>query len=179
MKVFYKIFVKLLYKVRFIKSSLIKKAESLHYIEQIHKSGGEVGDNFEVGKDVVISGLSKIKIGKNVKIGSGCFIRGDGGLNIGDNVVISRNVVIYTNSHNYLGVQLPFDTTYINSPVAIGDNVWIGMNVTISPGSNIGEGVIIALGSRVWGEIEPLCIVGSPKPNVLKKRDEKHYAERK
>jgi acetyltransferase-like isoleucine patch superfamily enzyme len=96
-------------------------------------------------------------------------------LTIGDHVIISINLVLYTNSHNYQGNCLPFDKSHINSSVVIESNVWIGMNVTISPGTHIGEGAIIGLGTRLFGKIPKLAIVGSQPPKIIKSRDKVHY----
>ena len=49
------------------------------------------------------------------------------------------------------------------------------MNVTISPGTYIGEGSIIGLGSSVFGEIPKLAIIGSGSPKIIKYRDKNHY----
>ena len=108
-------------------------------------------------------------------IGSGSFIRGEGGLIIEDNVIISRNAVIYSTSHNYNGSLLPFDHTLRNNQVKIGKNSWIGMNVTISPGTIIGKGCIIALGTRVYGKIVDYAIVGSNEPTILGFRNVSKY----
>jgi maltose O-acetyltransferase len=48
-------------------------------------------------------------------------------------------------------------------PVTIGDNVWIGGNVTILPGVNIGDNVTIGAGSVVTHDIPSNVIaVGNP-----------------
>lgn len=48
-------------------------------------------------------------------------------------------------------------------PVTIGDDCWIGGNVTILPGVNIGEGCTIGAGSVVTRDIPPFSVaVGSP-----------------
>lgn len=70
---------------------------------------------------------------------------------------------------------MPFDESFLKRPVIIEDNVWIGMNVTISPGTKIGEGAIIGLGSSVFGTVPKLAIIGQNKPLIIKYRDEKHY----
>ena len=51
--------------------------------------------------------------------------------------------------------QLPF-----KGDTVIGNDVWIGQNVTIMPGLNIGDGSIIAANSTVTKNIEPYAIVG-------------------
>lgn len=138
------------------------------------KNNKIVNNDVKLGHNVMISGHNKLNIGKNVHIGTNSFIRADGGLIIGNNVFISRNVVIYTTSHNYNGKRLPFDDTNIEKKVIIEDNVWIGMNVTISPGTIIGEGSIIALGSRIYGKIAPGSIVGDGSQQIGT-RDMQHY----
>lgn len=169
----------LIYRVYLKLNQWLKKRAKRYDLELIRKNlkdqGGEIGENFQLGNDVVISGFDRLKIGNNVSLGTGGFIRADGGLTIGNSVVISRNVVIYTTSHNYEGNKLPFDNTNIHSSVTIEDNVWIGMNVTISPGTVIREGAIIGLGTTVWGEIQKGEIVGSVKPKVIKVRNKEHY----
>lgn len=143
-------------------------------ISSILRSGGIVGKQVKFGRDVVISNTSSIKIGNNVHIGTKSFIRAGGGLTIGNNVIISRNIVLYTVNHNYKGELLPFDSTSIGKPVIIEDNVWIGMNVTIAPGTIIREGAIIGVGSSVYGEIPTRAIVGS-NGNIISYRDENKY----
>jgi len=49
------------------------------------------------------------------------------------------------------------------------------MNVSIAPGTSIGEGAIIGMGTIVSQEIPPLAIVGSPPFRIIKYRDKNHY----
>ncbi len=57
----------------------------------------------------------------------------------------------------------------------IGNDVWIGQNVTIMPGVKIGDGAIIAANSTVTKNIEPYAIYGGNPAKFIKKRfsDEK------
>jgi len=152
-----------------------KKYNNLYQYYRFNKSNGSIGEDVNFGMNLKISGYNNITIGDNVQIGSGCFIRGEGKLVIEDNVIISRNVIIYTNSHNYEGKYLPFDDISVCSPVYIKKNSWIGMDVTISPGTVINEGAIIGLGTRVYGNVPALSIVGTSKLNIIKKRNKNHY----
>ncbi len=116
-----------------------------------------------------------LALGKNVHIMPGCFLNARGGITIGDNTHLARRVTIYSYSHNYNGVALPYDDTAIEKPVAIGRNCWIGMNVNIIPGITIGEGAIIQLGATVAEDVPALAIYGASRGHVIKYRDEKHY----
>lgn len=61
--------------------------------------------------------------------------------------------------------QLPF-----KGDTVIGNDVWIGQNVTIMPGVKIGDGAIIATNSTVTKDVEPYAIVGGNPAKIIKKR---------
>lgn len=116
-----------------------------------------------------------LEIGQNVGINAGAYWVCDGGLKIGDNCRFGRNVTIYTRNHNYRGSALPYDETNVMRPVKIGDNVWVGINVTILPGAEIRDGAIIGAGCVIAGVVDKHEIRVAPKAEVLKSRDVAHY----
>ncbi|MEK4510442.1 Vat family streptogramin A O-acetyltransferase [Paenibacillus anaericanus] len=61
--------------------------------------------------------------------------------------------------------QLPF-----KGDTVIGNDVWLGQNVTIMPGAVMGDGAIVASNSTVVKDIEPYTIVGGNPAKVIKKR---------
>lgn len=54
--------------------------------------------------------------------------------------------------------------------VTIGNDVWIGTNVTILPGVNIENGAIIAAGAVVNKDVPAYSIVGGVPAKVIKYR---------
>lgn len=75
--------------------------------------------------------------------------------------------MFYKCNHNWHSKDyIPYDNKEILRPVKIGDCVWIGCNVTIAPGANIGDGVIISSGACVFGEI-PQCAIVRGNPAVI------------
>ena len=54
--------------------------------------------------------------------------------------------------------------------VYIGNDVWIGYNVTLIGGIQIGDGAIIAAGAVVTKDVEPYTIVGGVPAKPIKKR---------
>lgn len=115
---------------------------------------------------------SKIYVNENATLilGSGyinsnfnlsCFEK----IEIGNNVAISENVCIRdSDNHTIINSTKP-----MTQPIKIGDDVWVGMNVTILKGVNIGNGVIIAAGSVVNKDIPDNCMVGGVPAMVIKK----------
>lgn len=61
-------------------------------------------------------------------------------------------------------------TSFSKGDIVVGDDVWIGVNVTILSGVKIGQGAIIAAGSVVTKDVEPYSIYGGVPARLIKKR---------
>lgn len=133
------------------------------------------GDQVYFHGAVTIIAPTNVVMQDNVHIGNNSYLDARGGITIGKNTHISRNFVVHSSSHDYLGSCLPYDDIYHLKPVTIGRNVWIGTNVLIIPGVTIGDGAIIAAGAVVSKSVRPLAIVGNQPPRVLKYREQEHY----
>ena len=103
-----------------------------------------------------------IEIGNNFYTNHNCVILDCAKVTFGDNVFIGPNCGFYTAIH-------PIDTEERNSgiesakPISIGNNVWIGGNVTVLPGVAIGDNTVIGAGSVVTKNIPPNVVaVGNP-----------------
>lgn len=57
-----------------------------------------------------------------------------------------------------------------NRPVVIGNDVWIGRDVTLMSGITVGDGAIIAANSHVTKSVPPYAIVGGNPSQLLKMR---------
>lgn len=106
-----------------------------------------------------------IAIGEGTFINMGCSFQDWGGISIGDNCLIGHNCTICTVNHLKDPNQRGSMTC---SPVAIGNKVWVGANVTILPGVSIGDGAIIAAGAVVTKDVAPNTIVGGVPAKLIK-----------
>jgi acetyltransferase-like isoleucine patch superfamily enzyme len=101
--------------------------------------------------------------GTVVKIGnhggfSGTVIGAYAGITIGKNVKCGANTLITDGNWH------PEDPRSGEPrPVAIGDNVWLGVGVMVLKGAKIGENSVIGAGSVVTGEI-PANVVAAGNP---------------
>ncbi len=82
---------------------------------------------------------------------------------IGKNVSIAPNVtcIVMSSANNGDRInQLPYVRNVLtkSGTIMIGDEVWIGANVTILPGVHVGECSVIGAGSVVTKDIEPYSI---------------------
>ena len=104
--------------------------------------------------------LGDVSVGNNVWIGPYTILDGSGGLVIGNNCDICAGVHIYTHSTVNRVIS---NKEMEKEPVQIGNNVYIGPNVVISMGCNIGDNVIIGANSFVNKDIPPYSkVFGNP-----------------
>ena len=130
------------------------------------------------GVDLRVNGPSSATahtyLGNHVNF-NGMRIFGYGNVHIGDYFHSGTNCQIITHTHNYEGEEIPYDSTYVNKDVNIGQCVWLGNNVIILGGVVIGEGAIIQAGSVVCKDIPAYAIAGGHPAVVFKYRDIEHY----
>lgn len=136
------------------------------------------GMNVRIMDGFYFSNPEAVAFGDNVYIGRNFYMSGEGKLTIGNNVIISDKCCIMTSQHDYKDADaLPYGTRYVHKPVSIRENVWVGMNASILPGVEIGEGAIIGFGAVVRKDIPPMSIaIGNPAV-IVSKRDEAKYRE--
>jgi acetyltransferase-like isoleucine patch superfamily enzyme len=150
--------------------SLVKPSLNNYNIKSQFKNS-IVGKNTQIfGSGTLFNG-ENLKIGNYSRIGENFFLHAQGKITIGNNTIISRNVTIYSATHNFKSQFVyPYDKDYILKPVVIGNSVWIGMNVCILPGVTIGDGAIIAMGSIITKDVNSGDIVGSSSQRILGNR---------
>ena len=112
--------------------------------------------------------------GKHISVGKRFFanfnftVLDEALVTIGDDCFVGPNVGIYTACHSTDPVERNARKEWA-LPVTIGNNVWIGGNVTILAGVTIGDNVTIGAGSVVSRDIPSNSVaVGNPC-RVIKK----------
>ncbi|WP_298525601.1 sugar O-acetyltransferase [uncultured Methanobrevibacter sp.] len=122
--------------------------------------GERVSDDFRLFPPFTTDFGKNIHLGKNVFINSGCRFQDQGGIYIGDNVLIGHNVVLATLNHEENPKKRG---NLIPAPIRIGNDVWIGSNVTVLAGVSIGDGSIVAAGAVVTKDVaENTIVAGVP-----------------
>lgn len=92
--------------------------------------------------------FGNVKVGKNTWIGPFTILDGSGGLEIGNNCSISAGVQIYSHDSVQWAISGGVEK-YEYAPTKIGNNCYIGPNVIISRGVEVGDGSIIGANSFV------------------------------
>ena len=135
-----------------------------------------------VGANTTVLPMFNCDYGKNIHVGENFLVNYNvtildiAPVWIGDYVMIGPNTLITTVGHplsplgrrKHLGVA---------KPVRIGNDVWVGWNVTILPGVTIGNNVVIAAGAVVSKDVPDNCAVGGVPAKVLRELENDVPAE--
>lgn len=138
------------------------------------------------GNEIVGKVSADVTVFVNIKFGKHSFIHNGGTLysntEVGNYCVIATNAFLGASLHptNWLSVHnfqygantpLKNPKPFIQSKhTTIGNDVWIGANVVVTTGVNIGDGAIIAAGAVVTKDVPPYAIVGGVPAKIIKYR---------
>lgn len=157
---------------------------SLYYLVKYRamvsfKSEVELSPLLKLGKRVTIASFCKFKatdgpltVGYKTGFATGCFVTSaEKGIHIGDHCIFGPNVSISAANYNYDRLDIPYQEQGTASRgINVGNNVWVGSNVTILDGSSIGDNTIVVANSMVNRHFPANCIVqGNPAKIVLKR----------
>jgi len=111
----------------------------------------------KLGSKVIIKPSVKIKypwqltLGSNVWIGERVWIDNVAEVSIGNNVCVSQKVMMESGNHNFQTDT--FDL--LLHPININDNVWIGCDCLILPGTTIQSGSVYFGGKTINNKTTP------------------------
>lgn len=145
-----------------VRCAAFNQADPLDYEAQEKALNALLGSH---GRDLSIQQGFQCDNGQNIHVGDhflanyNVIILDIARVQIGDNCMIGPNTLITTVGHplDRMGRR---ERIGISSPVSVGNDVWIGGNVTILPGVHIGDNVVIAAGAVVTKDIPDNCVVG-------------------
>lgn len=151
-----------------------------------------VGNDLQVGPNVVLKHPETMEFGDSVFIGAQAMIQGrfDGVCKIGNHVWIgpqayfdARELVledyvgwgpgakVLGSSHTGEPMDVPIiSTSLIIKPVVVGQGADIGMNASILPGVHIGANSIVGAGAVVTQDVPEYAIVAGVPARFLRSR---------
>lgn len=123
-------------------------------------------------------GEGRIEFGERCHIGDYVRITCSNSVKIGKDCLFASKILITDSSHGtYSGRpgtnpnMPPNDRPLVYSSTSIGDNVWLGENVVVLGGANIGNGCVIGANSTVTRSIPDNCIAAGSPAKLLKRYD--------
>lgn len=138
----------LLYDYNLLRPTQVEQKQQL-----LKKMFFEIGDGCTIETPLHANwGCHNVHFGKGIYCNSHLTLVDDGHIYIGDHTMIAPNVVIATAGHPILPILREHNYVYCQD-VHIGNNVWLGANVTVLPGVTIGDNTVIGAGSVVDKDI--------------------------
>jgi acetyltransferase-like isoleucine patch superfamily enzyme len=153
--------------IQFLKKQLLKRKGVI-----IYNNCTFAGVDF-LGKATIepycrLNGDPKIIIGNNFYMNAGCHILGE--IIFGDDVLIGPKTVIWGRDHGIAKNELIRKQNHNKKKIIVGNDVWIGANVTILKGVSIGNGAVIGAGSVVTKDVPEYAIAAGNPARVVKYR---------
>lgn len=127
---------------------------------------------------IIFSGINRIEFGNFCSVAPGCVIYEIN--HVGDRCTsynIFRNLIhAESRQDNIWRGSMHLDMVS-KGPITVGNDVWIGSQVCIVSGVNIGDGAIVGANSTVTKDVEPYSIVAGNPAKFIKYRFPKEIIE--
>ncbi|MDA0328586.1 MAG: acyltransferase [Gemmatimonadetes bacterium] len=158
--------------------------------------GMAMGPRARLSPGLIVMGPENVRTGEGFGCMQHCFIAADGDgsivvgngvrfnervhlnasiaghIEIGDNVLVGPGVVLRATNHRFRRVDIPIrEQGHEPGTIVIGDDVWLGANVTVVSGVKVGRGAIVAAGAVVTRDVDPLSIVGGVPARAIGSRE--------
>lgn len=129
------------------------------------------GCSFRTGVYIHITDNGKIVMGENCFFNRYCSICSKAMISIGNHSIFGENVKIYDSNHKFGDINKPIsEQGYLTEPIKIGNNCWVGSNVTILKGVTIGNNVIIGANCLITSDIADSVVVRNRSELIQVKR---------
>ncbi len=123
----------------------------------------------------------ELRIGNNIHIAPFCLIAAQGGVVLEDYCAISSGIKIYSASNTLYDPEFPkrrvevmplghSNAPFLVSPVVIKENVWLGLQCIIMPGTTIGKDVFAMSNSFLMGTYDDNSYIAGQPAKKVKER---------
>ena len=133
----------------------------------------KVGKNINIERKAFFASGIDIEIGDNSGIGINAHI--PNGTIIGDNVMMGPNCFILDVNHSFADTSVPMIAQGHSEKkiTKIGNDVWIGRDVFMTPGRTIADHSIIAARCVLCKDFPEYAIIGGNPSRIIKFRNSK------
>lgn len=133
------------------------------------KSKITLGNNINLRNscNMFVKNEAQLSIGANVFFNNCCSINCLDKIEIGENTLFGENVKLYDHNHQYSsnGVE---HQKFNTAPIKIGKNCWLGSNVIVLKGVNIGDNSIIGAGCIIHKDIPANSIIINKQEHIIR-----------
>ncbi len=126
------------------------------------------GTLFEPGCWITMAPEAEVVIGEGCFLNRNTMVAAQGRVTIGDHVMFANGCFVGDAEHRFDDPELPVTWQGFTSkgPVAIGDNVWFGVNCVVTSGVSVGERCVVGANSVVTRDLpaRQICAGAPAKP---------------
>ncbi|OJG78105.1 chorismate mutase [Enterococcus ratti] len=154
-------------------SKEINQAEKAEIRSQLLKEAfGQTGEKIYMEPTINFDYGYNIFVGENFYANFNCTFLDVSTIEIGDNCLFAPNVQLYTATHPLHPVKRNSGLEYAK-PIKIGNNVWLGGGVIVTPGVTLGDNVVVGAGSVVTTSFPKNVVIAGNPARIIKRIDEK------
>lgn len=153
-------------------SQIINQAESAELRSQLLKETfGRTGKKIYMEPVINFDYGYNIFVGENFYANFNCTFLDISTIEIGDNCMFAPNVQLYTATHPLHPVKRNSGLEYAK-PIKIGNNVWLGGGVIVTPGVTLGDNVVVGAGSVVTKSFPDNVVIAGNPARIIKTVEE-------
>ena len=167
------------------KRLIILMYKIMNIFVKIYKYSKATYNTFVINQSNTMGGISsisdevRIAYPKNIFVGENSYMNGgqlqaskNAKIIIGNNCLISYNVHIRTDMHNFKKKDMfIMNQGHTEKDITIGDDCWIGYGAQIMAGVNIGRGAVVAAGCIVAKDVPEYAVVAGVPAQIIKYRE--------
>lgn len=130
----------------------------------------QCGDHVNIEKGAKFGNGRLIVIGDYSGIGLNCTVPNN--IIIGKYVMMGPNCYILDSNHQFVDTETPmvFQGYTEKKVTYIDDDVWIGVNVTMTPGRHLSHGTIVGAGSIVTKDYPAYSVIAGNPAKLIRTR---------
>ncbi|HGF7778922.1 TPA: chorismate mutase [Enterococcus faecium] len=153
-------------------SQIINQAESAELRSQLLKETfGRTGKKIYMEPVINFDYGYNIFVGENFYANFNCTFLDVSTIEIGDNCMFAPNVQLYTATHPLHPVKRNSGLEYAK-PIKIGNNVWLGGGVIVTPGVTLGDNVVVGAGSVLTKSFPDNVVIAGNPARIIKTVEE-------
>ncbi|EOV2819143.1 chorismate mutase [Enterococcus faecium] len=153
-------------------SQIINQTESAELRSQLLKETfGRTGKKIYMEPVINFDYGYNIFVGENFYANFNCTFLDVSTIEIGDNCMFAPNVQLYTATHPLHPVKRNSGLEYAK-PIKIGNNVWLGGGVIVTPGVTLGDNVVVGAGSVVTKSFPDNVVIAGNPARIIKTVEE-------